>query len=386
MPLPDLPVVDVLPQLRDVLKDHTAAVLEAPPGAGKSTIVPLALLGEPWLAGRKLLMLEPRRIAARSIARRMAALLGEEAGQTVGYRTRLDVRVSTTTRIEVVTEGILTRMLQDDPALEDTAAVIFDEFHERSLEADLGLALTLEVRSHLREDLRILVMSATLAADAISALLQNAAIVRAAGRSHPVTIHYRERPAGDPPAGVDRWRMFAAKIADAISESDGDLLAFLPGVPEIHRTSRLLAETDAIRDCDVLLLHGSLSAAEQDRVLAPAAPARRRVVLATNVAETSLTIEGVRVVVDSGLERRAVFDPATGMSRLVTQRISRASADQRCGRAGRTAPGVCYRFWTESEHRRLAEHSPADILDADLAPLALELAIWGTGEPGALRW
>jgi ATP-dependent helicase HrpB len=386
MSLPDLPIAEALPSLLAALDDRTAAVLQAPPGAGKSTVVPLALLDAPWLGDRRILMLEPRRIAARSVAGRMAQLLGEAPGETIGYRTRLDVRVGPRTRIEVVTEGILTRMLQADPALERVGLVIFDEFHERSLEADLGLALCLDVRANLREELRVLVMSATLDAEPVATLLRDAAVVSAAGRSFPVTTHFRERRSRGLTTSALSLDAVVAAVTTAVTREDGDVLVFLPGRGEIRRTAERLSVSEVAHRCDVQTLHGGLPAAEQDAVLSRGPGARRRVVLATNVAETSLTIAGIRVVVDCGLERRSVFDPATGMSRLVTRKISRASADQRCGRAGRTAPGVCYRLWSQSEHAALEAKSPPDILIEDLAPLALELAAWGVVDPAQLAW
>jgi ATP-dependent helicase HrpB len=379
-----LPIDEALPALRAALITHRSAVLQAPPGAGKSTVVPLALLDEPWVRGRRLLMLEPRRLAARAVAARMAHSLGESVGARVGYRMRLDTRVSRATRIEVLTEGVLTRLLQSDPALEDVAAVIFDEFHERSLQADLGLALTLDARAHLAPELRVLVMSATLDGGAVATLLADAPIISASGRMFPVEVHYGGR--GLPPLAGPRQPpaepALAQLVCRALREACGDVLVFLPGAREIRRVQTLLAEA-ALEGVVVLPLFGELSGAEQDVALAPAAAGVRKVVLATNIAETSLTLPGVRVVVDSGLARRAHFDPATGMGRLGTERISRASAEQRAGRAGRTAPGVCYRLWSEGAHATLAAFTPAEILDADLSALALELANWGAAD---LRW
>ena len=385
MLLPPLPILEALPRLRQALGAHTSAVLQAPPGAGKSTVVPLALLEEPWIAGRRILMLEPRRVAARSVARRMATLCGEEPGATVGYRTRLEVRLSRRTRIEVVTEGVLTRMLQDDPALEAFALVIFDEFHERSVETDLGLALCVDARSHLRADLRLLLMSATLDTAPLAALLGEAPIVTSEGRSFPVETHFRDRPISGPLAGQDLLRSLTATIANALETTRGDLLVFLPGLPEIRRTTRLVAASDRAADCNILTLHGSLPPAEQDAVLISTS-GQRRIVLSTNLAETSLTIEGITTVIDSGLERRSVFDPVSGMSRLVTTRISRAAAEQRCGRAGRLGPGHCYRLWTPAQHDLLSAERPPEILAADLAALALELAAWGVQDASTLAW
>jgi ATP-dependent helicase HrpB len=386
-----LPVDAALPALRQALATHGTAVLEAPPGAGKSTVVPLALLGEGWARGKRLIMLEPRRLAARAIAQRLAQSLGEAVGATVGYRMRLDTRVSRATRLEVVTEGVLTRMLQVDPALEGVAGLIFDEFHERSLQADLGLALSLDARTQLSPDLRILVMSATLDGAAVARLLGDAPVVSAPGRVFPVTTHYAGRGAAALPApgtrGADSSEHIVARLTRrALREHTGDVLVFLPGAREIRRVRELL-EADATQpDVRLLPLYGDLSADEQAAALTPAPPGTRKVILATNIAETSLTIPGVRVVVDSGLARRALFDPVTGMSALVTRRISRASAEQRQGRAGREAAGACYRAWSEGAHLSLAGFTPAEILEADLTPLALELASWGARDARALAW
>ncbi len=384
MPLPvaarSLPIAPLLPELVSTLGAHPAIVVEAPPGAGKSTAVPLALLDAPWLGAGRILMLEPRRLAARAIATRMAALVGEPVGGTIGYRTRLDSRVSGATRLVVVTEGVLTRMLQSDPALEGTAIVIFDEFHERSLNADLGLAFCLDAQSTLREDLKLLVMSATIDTAAVSTLVGAAPVLSSAGRMHPVETRHLPRAelAGLP-------RELARATRAALERDDGDVLAFLPGAPEIHRTLRALEEAGLPPAVTAHALFGDLPPAAQDAALAPAPPGRRKVVLATAIAETSLTIDGVRVVVDSGFARRARFDPVTGMSTLVTTRVSRAAADQRRGRAGRTGPGVCYRLWPEEMTRGLEPATPAEILEADLAPMALDLAAWGTDDPASLR-
>lgn len=367
--------------LETALAQHTRAVLEAPPGAGKSTAVPLALLDAPWLGGRRIVMLQPRRLAARAVAARMAALLGQPIGRTVGYRTRTDQRVGPDTRIEVVTEGILTRRLQHDPELSGAGLVIFDEFHERNLQADLGLALTLDLQRNLLPELRLLVMSATLDGAAVAALLDDAPLIRVTGRSHPVETVYAPR-SDDRPLPV----RVAGVVRHALSAHSGDILVFLPGAGEIRRTSRLLSDSSLPAATDLLPLFGNLSRAEQNRAIAPSPADRRKIVLATNIAETSLTIEGVRVVIDSGLERRSRYDPATGMSRLETVRIAQDSAEQRRGRAGRLAPGNCYRLWTESEHRSLIAHAPAEIIEADLAPLALELACWGTPDGTELTW
>ena len=379
MKLPALPILGVLGALGDVLARGTAAVLEAPPGAGKSTVVPLALIDAPWLAGRRIVMLEPRRLAARAVAARMASTLGEAVGRTVGYRMRLDTRVSGATRVEVVTEGILARLLQEDPALEGVGLVIFDEFHERSLAADLGLALTIDARRNLRPDLRLLVMSATLDGEAVAALLGGAAVVRSVGRSYPVEVRHARRE----PEHLERET--ANTVRRALAEEPGDALVFLPGAAEIRRVERNLNDGELPAGTRVLPLYGELAPDAQDAALAPARPGTRKVVLATSIAETSLTIEGVRIVVDAGLARRARFDPVTGMSRLETLRVSAASAEQRRGRAGRLEPGVCHRLWTEATQRALAAAATPEILEADLAPLALDLACWGTRED-ALAW
>lgn len=375
-----LPIDDVLDQLVAVLDKHASAVLQAPPGAGKTTRVPLALLRAAWLGQRRIIMLEPRRLAARAAANYMARLLGEAVGQTVGYRIRFDTKVSAATRIEVVTEGVLTRMLQSDPALEAYGIVIFDEFHERSLHADLGLALTLQSRALLRPDLRMLVMSATLDGAPIAQLLGDARIVTSEGRSFPVETVYA-------PRSKDVWleTAVARLTRRALDETDGDVLVFLPGAGEIHRTLDFLQD-DVDNATYVVPLYGNLTQAEQDRAIAPAERGRRKVVLATSIAETSLTIEGVRAVVDCGLMRVPRFDARIGMTRLDTVTITRASADQRRGRAGRVAPGTCYRMWSEQDDAGLVPHTRPEILEADLAPLALDLAAWGIVEPAELEW
>ena len=382
--LPTLPIVAALPELAAALAHGRRVVLEAPPGAGKSTVVPLALLDADWRAGGRIVMLEPRRLAARAVAERMAASLGETAGARVGFRTRLETRVGPGTRIEVVTEGILTRMLQHDPALEGVACVVFDEFHERNLQGDLGLALALECQGHLRPDLRLLVMSATLDGDALARVFDDARFVRAPGRMFDVETIYAPPPAGSTPLPLAR--LVTNRTLQALESHPGDLLAFLPGAGEIRRVCEAVESALPSDRFVVLPLYGDLSSAAQDAALRPDPQGRRKVIVATNIAETSLTIDGVRIVVDAGLERRQRFDPASGMSRLESLRISRASADQRRGRAGRTATGVCYRLWSESTHAALLPQAPAEILEADLAPLALELACWGAHDPATLRW
>jgi ATP-dependent helicase HrpB len=356
-------------------------LLEAPPGAGKSTIVPLYLLDSSWLGGHKILMLEPRRLAARAVAQRMATLLGEPVGRTVGFRTRLETRVSRDSRIEVVTEGILTRMLQEDGALSGIGCVIFDEFHERSLNADLGLALCIESQQNLREELRLLVMSATLDLAPLVRLLGDAPVVSAQGRAFDVATHYVPRR-----AELALELQISQVLRTALREHAGDILCFLPGAAEIRRVQRSLEESGLDRGVQVLPLYGELEGAAQDAALAPAPAGGRKVVLATSIAETSLTIEGVRVVVDSGMRRFAQFDPATGMSRLQTGRVSQAAADQRRGRAGRLSEGDCYRLWSEGTHASLSPQTPPEILHADLAPLALELACWGAIDATGLLW
>jgi len=364
-----LPIDAVLPQIADAAHACRPLVVTAEPGAGKSTVVPLALLESGILPGGKIVMLEPRRIAARAAARRMAALLGEPAGKTVGYRTRFETLVSADTRIEVVTEGLLTRMLQKDPSLEGISAVIFDEFHERSIHADLALALTLDARSVLRDDLRIALMSATLdSASAADLLGENAVVVNAPGRCFEVRTEYAPLK---PDAPVEPHA--AAVALDAMDRHDGHALVFLPGEAEIRRTAAALAART--HDFEVLPLYGSLSAAEQDRVFTESG--RRRIILATPVAETSVTIPGVRIVVDSGLARMPFFSPASGMDQLRTVRISKASAEQRRGRAGRMAPGICIRLWHEFEQKAMPDFAPPEIEHADLTELALELAHWG---------
>ncbi|MCA0300854.1 MAG: ATP-dependent helicase HrpB [Proteobacteria bacterium] len=372
-----LPVDEALPRLKQALDAHPAAVLVAPPGAGKTTRVPLALLDAPWLAGRKIVMQEPRRLAARAAARRMAASLGEAVGETVGYRVRLDTKVGPRTRIEVVTDGLFLRLLQDDPALDGVGCVIFDELHERGLETDLSFALVREAQAALREELRVVAMSATLDPGPVAERLGGAPVIQSAGRMFPVETRYLDRE----PSGRLEDTVTSA-IRRALAEEAGSALVFLPGVGEIRRVAERL---DLGGGVDVAPLYGDLSPAEQDRAIAPSPAGRRKVVLATSIAETSLTIEGVRIVIDGGLMRVPRFSPRTGMTRLETVRVSQASADQRRGRAGRLEPGACYRLWTEEAQRGLLPFTPPEILDADLAPMALELALWGA-DAATLPW
>ncbi|MFU8831963.1 MAG: ATP-dependent helicase HrpB [Wenzhouxiangella sp.] len=375
-----LPITRTLPELLSTLASHTTVLLQAPPGAGKTTQDPPALLDAAWRDDRKILVLEPRRLAARTAARFMARAMGEPIGQTVGYRVRLESKVSAVTRIEVVTEGILTRMIQSDPALSDYAAVLFDEFHERSLHADLGLALVRESQQALREDLRILVMSATLDVEPLARLLDNAPLVRSEGRSFPIDIQYR--PAA---AGRDPLTHTVATIRHSLAADSGSMLVFLPGVGEIKRIAERLAD-DLPGNVLLTPLYGDLSGPDQDAAIAPAPAGQRKIVLATAIAESSLTIDGVRVVIDAGLQRRSRFDPNSGMNRLVTDRVSKASADQRAGRAGRLEPGVCYRLWSAAEQQAMAGFAAPEILESDLASMVLELARWGTRDPGQLTW
>ncbi|WP_435925772.1 ATP-dependent helicase HrpB [Paenibacillus sp. DYY-L-2] len=375
-----MPIDEVIPALRDNLNKFGASVLIAEPGAGKTTRTPLALLDEPWLAGQRIVMLEPRRLAARSAAEYMARQLGEKPGETVGYRIRMESRVSAKTRITVVTEGILTRMLQQDPALLGTGLLIFDEFHERSLNADLGLALALQSRQLLREDLRILVMSATLDAGPVAELLGNAPVVESRGRMYPVETVFAGRPAGEPLEAAA-----ARTVLRALAGHEGSVLVFLPGAREIRRVEGLLAGS-VPAGVTVAPLYGALPQEEQRKAIEPAPQGGRKVVLATSIAETSLTVSGITVVIDCGLRRTSLFSPRTGMSRLVTVRAARDSADQRRGRAGRLQPGVCYRLWSEADDRALAPSTPPEMLEADLTPLALELAAWGAEDPAELGW
>lgn len=376
-----LPVHDALPALKAQLAARNAAVLVAPPGAGKTTVVPLELRGEAWVGEGRIVMLEPRRLAARAAAHRMAQTLGEPVGGTVGFRVRMQSKVSARTRIEVVTEGVFTRMILSDPELAGVACVIFDEFHERSLDADLGLALARDAQMLLREDLRILVMSATLDGAAVARLLDEAPVVESQGRMFPVDTRY---------LGRDETQRLEDRVARAVeralAEETGSLLVFLPGQGEILRTAERLAERVRRPDVDVAPLYGALDPKDQDRAIEPAPAGRRKVVLATSIAETSLTIQGVRVVIDGGLARVPRYEPASGLTRLATVRVSRAAADQRRGRAGRTEPGVCYRLWDEAETRALPAYGDPEILDADLSGLALDLARWGAKDPADLAF
>ncbi|MBR1154480.1 ATP-dependent helicase HrpB [Bradyrhizobium sp. JYMT SZCCT0428] len=376
-----LPIDAALPELTRTLERHNAAVLVAPPGAGKTTRVPLALLDAPWLKGKKIIMLEPRRIAARASAERMAKTLGERAGETVGYRVRFGSKISRATRIEVVTEGIFSRQILDDPELSGVAAVLFDEFHERSLDADLGLALARDAQTGLREDLRILVMSATLDGARVGKLLGDAPVVASEGRAFPVETRYLGRKSDAP-----LERQMADAIATALRADPGSVLAFLPGAAEIRRTQNFLGERVHDASVEIVPLYGALDAAVQDRAIQPAPKGQRKVVLATSIAETSLTIEGVRIVVDSGMARVPRYEPDIGLTRLETVRASRAAVDQRRGRAGRTEPGVCYRLWDEPQTASLAAYTQPEILSADLSSLVLDLAQWGVRDPATLAF
>jgi ATP-dependent helicase HrpB len=385
-PLTPLPIDNELPELRSALAAHSNVVLVAPPGAGKTTRAPLALLDEPWAEGKRLILLEPRRIAARAAAARMAATLGEKVGETIGLRVRLTSLTSKRTRIEVVTEGVFTRMILDDPALDGVAAVLFDEFHERSLDADLGLAFALDAQQGLCEDLRLLVMSATLDGARVGALLaqsshDEAPLIESQGRAFPVATRYVGRTPG---ARIDDE--VARVTLDALNSESGSILVFLPGQGEIRRVAETLQGRIKRPDVDIAPLYGALDSRAQDLAVAPAAEGRRKIVLATSIAETSLTIEGVRVVVDSGLMRVPVYEPDVGLTRLETVRVSGANADQRRGRAGRTEPGVCYRLWEEAANGGLQPYAAPEILSADLSGLALDCALWGIADPSKLAF
>jgi ATP-dependent helicase HrpB len=378
MDLTPLPIDEALPRLRAALLSHRHAVLVAPPGAGKTTRVPLDLMAAPWRGDGRIIMLEPRRLAARAAARRMAQSLGEDIGRTVGYRVRLETRVSKTTRIEVVTEGVFTRMVLDDPELKGVAAVIFDEFHERSLDADLGLALALDA-AELRDDLRILVMSATIDGARVARLMHDAPVVESQGRAFEVITRYIDR---DPLLRLED--QLASVVRQALASEPGSALVFLPGQAEITRLAERLAGSLAA-DVEIAPLYGQLDFAAQDRAIRPAAAGRRKVVLATAIAETSLTIEGVRIVIDSGLRRAPAYEPATGLTVLETRRISRAAADQRRGRAGRTEPGVCYRLWGEGQTAAMPAFDAPEITETDLSGFVLDLASWGITDPASVR-
>lgn len=376
-----LPIDDALPRLLEALRGREASVLVAPPGAGKTTRVPLVLLDEAWAKDRKILLLEPRRLAARAAAARMAATLGEQVGDTVGLRVRFGSKISKKTRIEVVTEGVFTRLVLDDPSLDGIAAVLFDEFHERSLDADLGLALARDVQQGLRDDLKVLVMSATLDGARVAALIGDAPVVESEGRAFPVETRYLGR---DPRERIERQVVDAVKRA--LRADTGSLLVFLPGAGEIRRTETMLKDEVHDADVDIVALYGALEARDQDRAISPAPPGKRKVVLATSIAETSLTIEGVRVVIDSGLARVPRYEPDVGLTRLETVRVSRAAADQRRGRAGRTEPGVCYRLWDEPQTGSFDAYTRPEILSADLSSFVLDLAQWGASDAAGLAF
>ncbi len=376
-----LPIDDALPRLTAALAGNNAAVLVAPPGAGKTTRVPLVLLDESWAKDKKILVLEPRRLAARAAAERMASTLGEQVGETVGLRVRFGSKISKRTRIEVITEGVFTRLVLEDPSLDGVAAVLFDEFHERSLDADLGLALARDAQQGIREDLKILVMSATLDGARVAALLGDAPVVESQGRAFPVETRY---------LGRDQRARIESQVGDAVQRAlrtdSGSVLVFLPGAAEIRRTETLLKERVEDRNVDIVTLFGALDARDQDRAISSAPAGRRKVVLATSIAETSLTIEGVRVVIDSGLSRVPRYEPDVGLTRLETVRVSRAAADQRRGRAGRTEPGVCYRLWDEPQTGSLEPYTRPEILSADLSSFVLDLAQWGASDPAKLAF
>jgi len=374
-----LPIIEIIPDLKKGLAEHNTLILQAAPGAGKSTYLPLQLLNEPWLVGKKIILLEPRRLAAKTVASRLAFQLNEEVGETVGYKIRFENKISKSTRLEILTEGILTRMLQEDGALENIGLIIFDEFHERSLHADLALALIREIQTILRPDLRILIMSATIDGEKLSSVLNNAPIITSKGRQHPIKFNYE---------GADEkiplHLQMAHVIKKAMNENSGDILAFFPGAGEIARTAEIL-EREKI-NAKIFPLFGDMPIHLQQEAILPAKNGERKIVLATSLAETSLTIEGVNIVVDCGFSRVPKFDTRSGLTRLETIRVTKDSADQRAGRAGRLGPGICYRLWTEGFNHHLVPHRSAEILDADLAPLVLELSNWGTEEINSLTW
>jgi ATP-dependent helicase HrpB len=382
MPFPPLPIIQILPDLSNALAKHTRTILQALPGAGKTTIVPLHLMHEPWLGGRKILVLEPRRLAARAACTRMANLLGQQPGQDVGYITRLDSRTSKQTRVEMLTEGILTKRIQKDPELGDVGLIIFDEFHERSIHADLGLTLCLDIQENLREDLRILIMSATLDTKSIVSVLgRQTPVLTAPGQCYPVTTRYI------PPEHNQRIEHHtAAVIQQVLADEPGSILVFLPGVPEINKVSHLLERAHLPDNTRVFALFGNQTRQEQDKALEPAPQGSRKVVLATSIAETSLTIQGIRVVIDTGLCRVSRYSPRTGMDRLETVPVSRSSADQRRGRAGRMEPGTCFRLWSKTRHATLPAHLPPEITTRDLCSLVLTLADWGVTDTDRLSW
>ena len=386
--LPDLPIREALPALLAALDEETRAVLIAPPGAGKTTCVPLALLDQPWLGAMasegngKIIMLEPRRLAARAAARRMAQLLGEPVGKRVGYRVRMESRISKETIIEVVTEGVFARMIVDDPGLEGVAAVLFDEFHERSLDADMALAFALEAQGALREDLRLVVMSATLDGGRVASILNGAPVIESMGRTYPVETRYLPRKPHDRLENA-----VCDAVLLALKNDEGSLLVFLPGQAEIHRVEERLAERlKSNKDIILAPLYGAMEGKDQDRAIASPPQGKRKIVLATSIAETSLTIDGVRIIIDAGLVRRPRFEPNLGIARLETVRVSRASANQRQGRAGRTEPGVCYRLWDKGQTAALSAFEPPEILETDLSRLVLDLALWGESDPTNLKW
>ena len=388
-----LPILEIIPDIKKKLELHNTVILQAPPGAGKSTILPLQLLDEPWLQGKKILMLEPRRLAARAVANRMSSLINEQVGTTVGYRVRFDNKVSKQTRIEVLTEGILTRMLQQDNTLEDVRLVIFDEFHERSLHADLALALCREMQQVIREELRILIMSATLDGEKLSSLLGNAPILTSAGRQYPIELLYLPQEninSASLNSNVSLPVQTAKAVRKALAEYEGDILVFLPGAGEIQRTQELLqnefVSSFGVENISIQPLFGDLPLSKQQEAILPHPQGKRKVILSTSIAETSLTIEGIKIVIDSGYCRAPRFDPKTGLTRLDTIRVTQDMATQRAGRAGRTSSGICYRLWNQASHQHLLPHRNPEILEADLAPTMIELAQWGIQDLNTLAW